>query len=1188
MKRKLLICCVVALALSLCLAACTKQDDYTDEILEQCLSKLSNLYKDATTENSMNYVVVGETPSYFDDDSKEWTVTVLWEVQGTTEVTIALNDAGNYTVTVPTDVEEDINYTLVGTLVNGDGEAYKDADGNTYSVTLTKKVPAGTGKGTEDSPYSVDGALAKFATLASKSYSDEKVYVKGMVVTAPTENTTYSSYTFYIADTTDGEQMQVYSAVLQSGVSAPSQNDIVTLYGYVEKYNDTLEVTYLKDSDGKYDNAAIIACTKGTSTISAKENANATITLDATSGLNGTTFTFAVAAKNGYELSGVYVNSKAVTAGSDGKYTGTINGDTVVSVALLDPNAQGGTISVDMTKNFETYSAGWGNSYSQYSVSSADLDVTAASITVEMSRASKQTGTITNMPTLAAKKDNASYVTISIATGNITSVTFNLQAWSAAKSFKTLCVEYTTDGTNWKMVSGVGVKDADPEVNIAGDYETLTATIPSGVKSVRLVLETDYEYNNSASNQQVGFKSFEIVVGEEKEPEPLTDAEKVAEEKAALQGETIYADQTIALAANGATYSDVAITWALNDTYTTATLSGNSLAIVCGDAAETVVLTATLTCGETTDTVEVTYTVAAKGTSLYPSGIDMTTVAENTAYRLVIAQKANEKTLYLTNAMSGYYGVTTESVDEADDVYVELVTGGYKLYFKGSDGTKTYISVVVNGTYYNLTLETEGVSTWTWDTDKGAFITTASDGTQVNLGTYNTHNTYGVSKLSYWDDSTSFPAYLVATSSEPAVEKTDAEKIAAEAAKLETISITADGTTTLSASGTTYSDVAITWAFEEGYTHNSATLSGNTLTVTLQDSAESFVLVATLTCGTETDSKQIMVNVSAKSSSTTTTEHAGTAEDPLTVEEAVALAETNGETGTAQAYYVKGIVVSTSSYNSTYASYTFEIADSADGNVLKIYSVSLADGVSGSIYQNDTVVVCGQIFNYNGNTPEIGYSLGSPAITSITVGTSTITFDAASSNNATVTDLSATSGLNGSTFTFKATADNGYTVNSVKVNGTIVTATNDVYTGTVQGTTTIVVETLQDGVSYTTATYDFSGQSYENATEVSTATFDGVTVTFDKGTNSNSPKYYTSGTAVRVYAGGTMTVSVAEGKTICRIVITFGDGDNTNEITVNVGTYSDGNWSGSSNSVTFTVGGTTGHRRVKSIEVIYA
>ena len=109
-----------------------------------------------------------------------------------------------------------------------------------------------------------------------------------------------------------------------------------------------------------------------------------------------------------------------------------------------------------------------------------------------------------------------------------------------------------------------------------------------------------------------------------------------------------------------------------------------------------------------------------------------------------------------------------------------------------------------------------------------------------------------------------------------------------------------------------------------------------------------------------------------------------------------------------------------------------------------------------------------------------------------------------------------------------------------------------------------------------------SSLGLDNGTEVTSFTSDGITVTFDKGSNTNAPKYYSSGDAVRVYGGGTITVSGAE---MSNIAFTFGSGDGSNEITADNGTYADGKWEGSASSVIFTVNGTSGHRRFAKISV---
>lgn len=122
--------------------------------------------------------------------------------------------------------------------------------------------------------------------------------------------------------------------------------------------------------------------------------------------------------------------------------------------------------------------------------------------------------------------------------------------------------------------------------------------------------------------------------------------------------------------------------------------------------------------------------------------------------------------------------------------------------------------------------------------------------------------------------------------------------------------------------------------------------------------------------------------------------------------------------------------------------------------------------------------------------------------------------------------------------------------------------------------------------SETTSKVVFSECGYTNAQEVSNVTLDeNVSITFNKGTNTTTPKYYTTGTAIRVYGGGYFVVE--SNKTISKIVLTFGSGDGSNEITTDVGTYSNGIFEGETNSVKFTLGGTSGHRRIASIEVTY-
>ena len=126
-------------------------------------------------------------------------------------------------------------------------------------------------------------------------------------------------------------------------------------------------------------------------------------------------------------------------------------------------------------------------------------------------------------------------------------------------------------------------------------------------------------------------------------------------------------------------------------------------------------------------------------------------------------------------------------------------------------------------------------------------------------------------------------------------------------------------------------------------------------------------------------------------------------------------------------------------------------------------------------------------------------------------------------------------------------------------------------------------KTSSDGDAETTL--DFSQKGYTNGQEISSAKEGDITVTFDKGTNSNAPKYYESGYAIRAYGGNTITVSSTNTNTISKIVITFGTSDGTNAITTDVGAFSTDTWSGEANSIVFTIDGSSGNRRIQSIAV---
>lgn len=93
-----------------------------------------------------------------------------------------------------------------------------------------------------------------------------------------------------------------------------------------------------------------------------------------------------------------------------------------------------------------------------------------------------------------------------------------------------------------------------------------------------------------------------------------------------------------------------------------------------------------------------------------------------------------------------------------------------------------------------------------------------------------------------------------------------------------------------------------------------------------------------------------------------------------------------------------------------------------------------------------------------------------------------------------------------------------------------------------------------------------------------------ITVSFK--TPGNTPAWNKSnGGEIRAYAKNTITVSSA--KKIKAIKFTFNKNDNSNKITSTPTGFTSPTWTGESESVVFKIGGTSGHRKVKTIEVTY-
>ena len=125
----------------------------------------------------------------------------------------------------------------------------------------------------------------------------------------------------------------------------------------------------------------------------------------------------------------------------------------------------------------------------------------------------------------------------------------------------------------------------------------------------------------------------------------------------------------------------------------------------------------------------------------------------------------------------------------------------------------------------------------------------------------------------------------------------------------------------------------------------------------------------------------------------------------------------------------------------------------------------------------------------------------------------------------------------------------------------------------------------------TVVTIDFNAQGWDTNTLVTELKIDGVNLTFDIGEGSTKPTYFTntSGGALRLYGGNTMTVAAPQN--LKKIDFTFASGDGSNNILSDVGNYNKAGkqWTiGSSDpsaEVVFTIEGTSGHRRIEKLVI---
>lgn len=322
----------------------------------------------------------------------------------------------------------------------------------------------------------------------------------------------------------------------------------------------------------------------------------------------------------------------------------------------------------------------------------------------------------------------------------------------------------------------------------------------------------------------------------------------------------------------------------------------------------------------------------------------------------------------------------------------------------------------------------------------------------------------------------------------------------------------------------------ITWTVKEG---TAITIDGVNATVVRGDADATVVITGTLSGHT----RDFTVVVKATDGGSVEPPlpdgpaHAGTEADPYTVADALLVAGELANKEYSAKVYILGTVVSIGRVSSYYSN-LYIVDTLGDADQLLVYSANLGDGIE-VVYPNDTVLFYGYLTNFNG-TLEVSSKDGDYAYMEEVTrrGTSTITVDEASSANAQVVELSAESGTNGTTFTFKVTVNSGHQITAVKVNGVEVTASEGVYTGTIGGNTTVKVETAEEGAALPVLAASISFADKANRTVFDPDTDkkqvweqNGITFTNTQASSRNAIGDYSD--PVRCYQNSDITIEYA-------------------------------------------------------------
>ena len=354
MKRKLItilsLMLVIALGLGV-LVACQKGP--STEQLDSLYKEFTKLHKNDAKESATSFWVEGDV-FVLEDGGKEISVKIKWTIEGTTLVKVGEtpNSNGQYQIIVPDEVDEEVNYKLVGVMVDEKGNAYTDKDGKEYKLEISKVVPAGKAYNLAIRQLTEGTVIYATATKVANYYVGSVETAAG-AATFFTEDvdggkkiyTMVGSTKSYLGAKISGSHNNIIlggivnddSSNYEGSVWTIADNEIKTVVDgktlYLGTYGDktTFSVSetktypaFLVEAGPEVKPAAMVGVSDQSKNCTVKftshtADANNTVTVDL-----GTVVTFTVTPEDGQEIISVRNGSQIITA-QNGVYSITVN-----------------------------------------------------------------------------------------------------------------------------------------------------------------------------------------------------------------------------------------------------------------------------------------------------------------------------------------------------------------------------------------------------------------------------------------------------------------------------------------------------------------------------------------------------------------------------------------------------------------------------------------------------------------------------------------------------------------------------------------------------------------------------------------------------------------------------------------------------------------------------------------------